>query len=251
MNEIEYSVEERNEYGQPSVIGKRFAQPSSHLRDQYLRKMPKKQRNEQFLLKQRDQARLMQLFELPDLLEDARKQRIEQGKALEEALTQVSRLPEELEEKEPVSLSSKQGVLATVSLPQPSTQLHVKSIPKQDGSDTELWAWVSLMVFFFIMAYSCETREFVKRKLIVELIVDTIVPPLFDMACNIGQSCLKIAPAASKTIVMLYYCWKVWVSVGAVVYLYCKTKEMCTASTKSVDTLWRRAREYVRQCLAK
>lgn len=253
MNEIEYSVEERNEYGQPSVIEKRFAQPSSYLRDQYLRKMPKKQRNEQFLLKQRDQARLMQLFELPDLLEDARKQRIEQGKALEEALTQVSRLPEEPEEKELESPSPKQGggILTTVSWPQQATQLPVKTILKQDGSDTELWAWVSLTVFFFVMAYSCDAREFVKRKVIVELIIDTIVPPLFDMACNIGQSCLKTAPVASKTIVMLYYCWKVWVSVGAVVYLYCKTQEMCTASTKSVDTLWRRAREYVRQGLAK
>ena len=250
MNEIEYSVEERNEYGQPSVIEKRFAQPSSYLRDQYLRKMPKKQRNEQFLLKKRDQARLMQFFELPDLLEDARKQRIEQGKALEEALTQVSRLPEEPAE-ESVSPLPKQGVLTTISLPQPSTQLLVKSIPKQDRSDTELWAWVSLTVFFFIMAYSCDAREFVKRKVIVKLIIDTIVPPLFDMACNIGQSCLKTAPAASKTIITLYYCWKVWVSVGAMVYLYCKTQEVCNASTKSVDTLWRRAREYLRQGLAK
>src|SRR5271154_7499396 len=105
MDEIEYSVEERNEYAEPSVIEKRIAHPLSHLRYQYLRSMPKKRRVEEFLLKQRDQARLKQLFDLPQLLDEARRQRVDQGKALQQALTKVSGLPDEPEEKGAVSPS--------------------------------------------------------------------------------------------------------------------------------------------------
>src|SRR5271170_6420889 len=130
MDEIEYSVEERNEYAEPSVIEKRIAHPPSYLRYQYFRSMPKKRRMQEFLLKQRDQARLKQLFDLPQLLEEARRQRVEQGKALEQALTKVSSLPDEPEEGETASPSPLQAVAPTVSSSQPVTQAPVRRVLK-------------------------------------------------------------------------------------------------------------------------
>lgn len=255
MNEIEYSVEERDEYGQISVIEKRFAQPSSYLRDQFLRKMPKKQLKAELLLKQGDQMRLKQLFELPDLLEEARQQRIEQGKALELALTKVSRLPEgeKPEEKEPETTpTSKQAVAATLHSPSPSTlPLPMNRVSIRVSSGTDFGIWIGLTVFFFFMAYSHDAREFIKRKVIVDLIIDTIIPPLFDMFCNIGHSSMEIAPATSKTILTLYYFWKVWVSVGAVCYLYCKLRQLLEACALSMDTLRRKASTYILQRIAK
>ena len=238
MDEIEYSVEERNEYAEPSVIEQRIAQPPSYLRYQYLMSMPKKRRVEEFLLKQRDQARLKQLFDLPQLLEEARRQRVEQGKALQQALTKVSSLPDE-PEKEAVSLSPIQTGSTTAS-PQPMTQVPVKFVLKRARSDNELWIGIILTVFFFTMSYSHDAREFVKRKIILELVIDSVVPPLFDMVCAIGESCMDFAPIPSKIILVLYYCWKFWVSVGALWYLYCKFQEGCGVCTLSVDALWRR-----------
>lgn len=240
MDEIEYSVEERNEYAEPSVIEQRIAQPPSYLRYQYLRSMPKKRRVEEFLLKQRDQARLKQLFDLPQLLEEARRQRVEQGKALQQALAKVSSLPDEPEEKEAVSPSPLQAGSTTVSSPQQMTQAPVKFVLKRARSDNELWIWIILTVFFFAMSYYHDAREFVKRKIILDLIIDSIVPPLFDMVCTIEQSCMDFAPVPTKIILVLYYCWKFWVSVGALCYLYCKFQEGCGVCTLSVDALWRR-----------
>jgi len=239
MEDIEYSVEERNEYGQPSVIEKRIAEPPTYLLDQYLRSMPKKQQVQEFLLKQRDQARLKQLFELPQLLDEARRQRVEQGKALQQALTKVSSLPDEPEKKGTVSSSPTQAVVTTVSSTQPVAKAQVMYVLRRGRSDTELWICIILTVFFFMMTYSHDLREFVKRKIILEIIIDTIVPPLFDMACSIGQSCMDIAPIPSKIILLLYYCWKFWVSVGALWYLYCKFQEVCGDCKASMDTIWR------------
>jgi len=251
MDEIEYSVEERNEYAEPSVIEQRIAQPLSYLRYQYLMSMPKKRRVEEFLLKQRDQARLKQLFDLPQLLEEARRQRVEQGKALQQALTKVSSFPDESEEKEAVSPSPIQAGSTTVSSPQPMTQAPVKFVLKRARSDNELWIWIILTVFFFTMSYFHDAREFVKRKIILEFIIDTVVPPLFDMVCTIGQSCMDFTPLPSKIIFVLYYCWKFWVSVGALWYLYCKFQEGCGASTLSVNALWRRCVEWVKKFVPK
>src|SRR5271155_2832153 len=154
MDEIEYSVEERNEYAEPSVIEKRIAHPPSYLRYQYFRSMPKKRRVEEFLLKQRDQARLKQLFDLPQVLEEAQRQRVEQGKALQQALTKVSSLPDESVEKEAVLSLPIQAGSTTVSSPHQMTQAPVKFVLKRARSDNELWIWIILTVFFFTMSCS-------------------------------------------------------------------------------------------------
>ena len=251
MEDIEYIVDERNEFGEPSVIEQRTATPSSYLRDKYLDAMPKKRRVEQFLLKQRDQERLKHLFNLPKLLEEARCQRVEQGQALEKALKKLSSVPDEPKKTEVGLPVSKQASSPTVSSPRVTTQTPVRYIFTRGSSDTALWMWVFLSVFFFTMAYSRDSREFVTRKIIVDIIVDTIIPPLFDMACIVGKSCMEIAPIPSKIILALYYCWKVWVSVGALIYIYCKIQEVCGACTVSVVTLWQEMNKIIGKVIGK
>jgi hypothetical protein len=243
---MDYVVEERDENGEPSVIERVSPSPYTPWLQSYHKTIPKKQIKEQWLLKAQDQARLRHLFELPRHLEAAREKRIEAGEALHKALVKVTRQPKSVEKEE--KPTSKPAPTTTVSS-------HVVSptvsnyILKRPASNVELTLWVSLMVFFFALALSEEFQAFVVRRIIVDVLIDTIAPPLLDAACSIGEASKQSFPTASKIFFLLYTGWKIWATVGAIWYLCRKAQEIFGDCAISVDTLGRKAPEILGQMM--
>jgi hypothetical protein len=230
--EIEYVVDHRDEHGQPAVIRCCIPEPPSDLKTADDKRLPKKRLRERQALKQKDQAMLHTLFNLPYELERAREVRIECENALNDARNS-------LKERE-------EGKAEDVSDPQPGTSaVAVSSPPLQSvvyrpiaSSPYRLhYLYGTLCVVFFLMALFPSFREWVIREFIVKFCIDYVAPPITGYLCGLGEQFSATFPLTSHIILTLYKVFGFWGLAIGFLWFGCKLVDVISVIRMSVDAL--------------